>query len=65
MIQGLYSQHFIFLVTYKGAQYARVFVPGRLFQPSIMFASKAGAYLSETSFTCSILVWANGLTHKQ
>jgi hypothetical protein len=26
---------------------ARVFVLGKLFQPSLMFASKAGSYLSE------------------
>ncbi len=27
----------------------RVFFPGELFQPSVMFAGKAGAYLSEGS----------------
>ncbi len=30
-----------FIVTYEWAKYARVFVPGKLFQPSVMFASKA------------------------
>jgi hypothetical protein len=39
--QGWYSQQFIFCVTYEWAQYAWVFVPGRLFQPSLIFARKA------------------------
>jgi hypothetical protein len=41
-----YSQHFIFFVTEKTAKQTRMFVPGRLLQPSLMFASKAGAYPS-------------------
>ncbi len=35
--QGLYSQHFIFLVTCEWAQYARVFVPAKPFQLSVMY----------------------------
>jgi hypothetical protein len=35
----LYSQHFVFLVTYKRAQLARVLVPGKPFQPSVMLHS--------------------------
>ena len=34
---------------------ARVFVPGKPFQPSHMFAGKAGAYMSEAPFRCSML----------
>jgi hypothetical protein len=32
------------------SKYARVFVPGKRFQPSPMFVGKAGNYLSEASF---------------
>ncbi len=32
-----------------------VFIPGKLFQPSLMFAGKAGAYPSEAPFRCSTL----------
>ncbi len=39
-------------------------VPGKLFQPSLMFAGKAGAYTSEVPFRCSTLGWAPGFTHK-
>jgi hypothetical protein len=31
----------------------RVFVPGKPFLPSLMFANKAGAYLSNALFKCS------------
>ncbi len=31
---GSYEEHFIFYVTYKWAQYGRVFVPGKPIQPS-------------------------------
>jgi hypothetical protein len=34
--KGSYSQHFVFFVTYKLAQLARVFVPGKPFQPSVI-----------------------------
>jgi hypothetical protein len=34
---GPFSQHFIFFITYEKVQLARLLVPGRLFQPSIMF----------------------------
>jgi hypothetical protein len=39
--QELYTQHFIFFVTYEWAKQARLFVPGRLFQHGLMFGSKA------------------------
>jgi hypothetical protein len=29
-----------------------MFVPGKPFQPSLMFASKAGAYMNEAPFSC-------------
>jgi len=35
-----------------------MFVPGKPFQPSLMFASKAGAYPNEAPFRCSTLGWA-------
>jgi hypothetical protein len=37
----------------------RLFVPSKPFQPSPMFAGKAGAYPSEAPFRCRV-----GLTHK-
>ena len=37
-----------------------MFVPGRPFQPYMIFAGNAGAYLSETLF----IMKAPGLTHK-
>ncbi len=43
------------------AQYARMFVPGRSFQPSIMFVSKAGAYLSEAPFWRGVLSQCSSL----
>ena len=39
---------------------ARVLFPGKPFQPSIMFVSKAGAYPTEAPFRCSNLGWAAG-----
>jgi hypothetical protein len=41
-----------------------MFVPGRPFQPSLIFVDKAGAYPSEAPFKCSTLGSAPGLTHK-
>jgi hypothetical protein len=41
-VQGLYSQHFIFFVTYKLAQKARAFLPGKPFQASV---TKHSSYL--------------------
>jgi len=32
-----------------------VFVPGKPFKPSLIFAGKAGAYPSEAPFRCSTL----------
>jgi len=43
-------------IMYKCLLQARVFVPKRPFQPSIMSASKAEAYLSEETFRRSTLV---------
>ncbi len=34
-----YSQHLIFFVTYEWAQWAKVFVPGKPFRPSVMLHS--------------------------
>jgi hypothetical protein len=39
-------------------------VPGKLFQQILMFASKAGAYMSEAPFSCSTLGLSPGLSHK-
>ncbi len=47
----IHIQHFIFFLTYKWAQQARVIVPGKPFQPSLMFLSKARAYHSEVPST--------------
>ncbi len=41
-----------------------VFVPGKPFQPSLMFAGKTGVYLSEAPFRCSNIGQAPGLTCK-
>ncbi len=35
------------------------------FQPSVIFASKGGAYLSEAPFRSYDLRWAPNLTHKR
>jgi hypothetical protein len=43
---------------------AREFVPGKPFQPCLMFVGKARAYLSEASFMCSALGLAPSLTRK-
>ncbi len=42
-----------------------MFVPGKTFKPSQMFAGKAGAYPIEAPFKCSILGEAPGLAHSQ
>jgi hypothetical protein len=34
-----------------------VFVPGKLFSPSLMFAGEAGAYLSEATFKVYSTSW--------
>ncbi len=41
-----------------------MFVHGRPFQPSLIFASKTRVYLSEATFRCSILGLSPGFTHK-
>jgi hypothetical protein len=43
---------------------AREFVLGKPIQHSLMFVGEARAYLSETSFRCSILGLAPSLTRK-
>ncbi len=48
VVQGLYSQ--FFFVTYEWAKLDRVFVPHKPYQPSVMFAIKARAYLSTAPF---------------
>jgi hypothetical protein len=40
---------------YDYLQLARLFVPGKPFQPSLMFFSKAKACLSEAHFRCPTL----------
>jgi len=40
-------------VIYECYKLVGVFVPGKHFQPSLMFESKAGAYTSEAPFRCS------------
>jgi len=47
-VKGPFSQHLIFFVTCEWAQQARVFVPGKPYQQSLMFVGKAGAFPSET-----------------
>ncbi len=42
------------VIIYKCSYKARVFVPGKPFQPSFTIVSKAGAYQSETAFRCSL-----------
>jgi hypothetical protein len=42
-------------VIYECSQKARVFVPGKPFQLSLMFGGKAEAYLSEGPVRCSTL----------
>jgi hypothetical protein len=43
------------VVIFEFSQYARVFVPGKPFQPSLMFVSKAKTYPIEAPFRCSPL----------
>ncbi len=44
-----YGKHFIFFVTYEYAQKARVFVPDRLFQPSLIMPE----FIQVGYFQCS------------
>ncbi len=44
---------------------ARMCLPSKPFQPSLIFASKAGTHLNEATFTCATLKWAPSLTHKR
>jgi len=52
-----------FLVAEAPDKLVRVFVPGKLFQPILIFASKAGGYSSGAPFSKKTLVLASGLTH--
>ncbi len=45
----------LFLRNLRIAPKARALVPGKPFQPSLMFVSKAGASPNEASFICSTL----------
>ncbi len=51
-------------VSYEYSLYARVFVPGKPFQDSLVFEGMAGAYPSETTFKCSSQGKAPGLGWK-
>jgi hypothetical protein len=48
-------------VSYDFPKKVGAFVPGMPFQPSLMFAGKAGSYLSEVHFKCSTL-WGRHLS---
>ncbi len=41
-----------------------MFVRGKTFQPSLMFAGRIGTYSKGTPERSSLLRWALGLTHK-
>ncbi len=56
-IQGSCSQHFILFINYEWAWWAWVFICGRPFRPSLIFASDA-------SFSSSTLGNAPGCTYK-
>jgi hypothetical protein len=42
-------------VIYEFLEYAREFLPNKLFQPRLMFAGKAGTYQFEEIFRCPTL----------
>ncbi len=50
-------------VTSEFLQLARVFVPDKPFQPSLMFGGKAGVFHIEEPFSCSSLGPYPGLIH--
>jgi len=50
-------KHFIVFLNNKWAQWNRVLFPGRLFHPSLMFVSKAIAYLSKKLSTAALWGW--------
>jgi len=45
-------------------RYNLVLVRGKPFQPSLVWAGKAGTYPSEAPLRCSTQGWAPGLTRK-
>jgi len=49
---------------HEGLKHAKVLVPGRPFQPSLMFVSKDRAYLCEAPFWCSTLEYAADLNQQ-
>ncbi len=51
-------------VSYNFSIYARAFITNKPFQPSLMFAGKAGAFPSEAPFKCSTLGLAPDFIHK-
>jgi hypothetical protein len=53
---------FYFICNLRMGNKASVFVPGRPFQPSLMFENKTGAYPIEAPFKCSTLRLTPGLT---
>ncbi len=57
-----HCKHTLVVIIYEWAKYARVFVPCKAFQTSLIFAYKAGAYTSEAPFRCSTLGKDPGLT---
>jgi len=51
--EGLYSQHFIFFLTYELTEKARVFLPVKPFQPSVMYSNSLGISLQCYAMLCS------------
>ncbi len=60
--QGPYSEYFIFLVTFEWAQQARVFVPNKPFQPSVMEDTLWGPFLS---YEEKVVLWIQPQGHIQ
>ncbi len=52
---GACTSKLFMAVIYGFSSQGIVFVPGKPFHPSVMFAGKAGGYSSEVSFRCSTL----------
>jgi len=64
MLQVVASLAIIILMILEASFPLRVFVPGKPFQLSLVFARKAGPYPSDTTFRGSTLAQAPGLAHK-
>jgi hypothetical protein len=54
VIRGQYYKRFTDVI-YKFSYQAKVFAPGKPFQPSLMFVGKAIVYPNELPFRCSTL----------